>query len=112
MRLAAEKLACAWAAYELSCVNHSASAGEHLSRRPLGLNALEHGIVHAHVVGFCADDLFFAGVENYQVSVGANRDGSFAGIETEQFCGCGGDEFDEAIGGEALSVDTAGVDEA
>ena len=34
------------------------------------------------------------------------------GIEAEKFCGRGRDKFDEAVGGEALSVDAAGVDEA
>src|SRR5580700_1115972 len=83
VRLASEELACAGAADEFSCVNHFAPAGKNFSRRSFDLNSLEHRIVHTHVVGFCADDLFFVGIKNYQVRVGANRNGSFTRIKTE-----------------------------
>src|SRR5580700_7623151 len=83
VRLAAEELARAGAADEFSRVNHGAPAGKNFSRRSFDLNPLEHRIVHTHVVGFCADDLFFVGIKNYQVRVGANRNGSFTRIKTE-----------------------------
>src|SRR5271155_2759059 len=112
MCLATKKLACAWAADKLSCVNYSAPARKDGLRRAFDLNALKHRIIHAHVVRLCADHLLFVRVKNHEVGVRSNRNGSFARIETKEFCGRGGDQFDEAIGGESLSMDSACVDEA
>lgn len=112
MGLAAKELACAGASYKFSCVDYGAPPREDCFWRSLDVNSLEHRIVHTHVVGFCADDLLFIGVENYEVGVRAYGDGSFAGIEAEKFCGGGGNELDETVGRETLAVDAAGVDEA
>src|SRR4249920_2811719 len=78
--LAAEELAGAGAADEFSGVDDGAAARENFSRRTFDLNSLEHGIVDAHVVCFGADDLLVIGIENDDVGVGADGDGSFAGI--------------------------------
>jgi len=110
--LAAKELACARAADKFSCVNHGSPAREDSFRCAFNLNALEHRIVHAHVVCFCADDLLIAWVKNHEVGVRSDRNGSFAGVETKEFRRSGGDELDEAVGGESFSVDSASVDEA
>src|SRR5215472_16327614 len=78
--LAAEELAGAGAADELSGVNYSAAAREHGFGRALNLDALEHGIVHAHVMRFGTDDLFVIRIEENKVGVRADSDGAFARI--------------------------------
>ena len=112
MCLAAEELAGAWAADEFSGIDDGAAARENFSWRSFDLNALEHGVVDAHVVCLGADDLLVVRVEDHDVGVGADGDGSFAWIEAEELSGRCRDEFDEAVGGEAVAVDAAGVDEA
>ena len=110
--LAAKELAGAGAADEFAEFDDGAAAGEDGLRCAFDLDALEHGIVDAHVVGFGADDFFVIGIEDHQVGVGAHGDGAFARIEAEEFCGCGGNKLDEAIRREMLAVDAARVDKA
>ncbi len=93
--MAPEELAGAGAADEFTGVDDGAAAGEDGSGRTFDLDALEHGIVHAHVMGFGADDFFVIGIEDDQVGVGADGDGAFAWVKAEEFCGRGGDELDE-----------------
>src|SRR6266566_3558859 len=107
--LAAEELAGAGAADEFSRVDDGAAAGEDGFGRALDADALEHGIVHAHVVGLGADDFFVIGIEDHQVGVRANGDGAFARIEAKEFCGGGGHELHKAIGREMFAVDSAGI---
>ena len=107
--LAAKELAGAGAADEFSGFDDGAAAGEDGSRRAFGADALEHGIVDAHVVGFGADDFFMIGIEDHQVGVGADGDGAFTRVEAEECCGRGGDELDEAIGREMSAVDSTGI---
>ena len=87
--LAAEELAGAGAAYEFASVDDGTAAGEDGFGGAFDLDALEHGIVHAHVVGFRADDFFVIGIEDDEVGVGADRDGAFARVEAEELCGRG-----------------------
>ena len=54
-------------------------------RDALHANPLKHGVVHAHVMSFGADDLLFVGIEDDQIRIGADRHGSFSGIEAEKF---------------------------
>src|SRR2546428_13841770 len=79
--LAAEELAGAGAADEFAVVDDGAAAGEDGFGRAFDLNALEHGIVHAHVMGFGADNFFVIRIEDDEVGVGADGDGPFAGVE-------------------------------
>ena len=68
------------AAYELAGVDYDAAAGEHGARHSFYANAFEHGIVHAHVMRFCADDLFLIGIEDDEVGVRADGDCALAWI--------------------------------
>src|SRR5258708_31593812 len=95
--LAAEELAGAGAADEFGSVDDGAAAGENGLGSALDADALEHGIVHAHVVGLGADDFFVIGIEDHQVGVGADGDGAFARVKPEEFCGRGCDELDKTI---------------
>src|SRR5260370_41738976 len=110
--LAAEELAGAGAADEFAGVDDGAAAGEDGFGRAFDVDALEHGIVHAHVVGFGADDLFVIGIEDDEVGVGAYGDGAFARVEAKEFCGSGGDKLDKAVRRKTLAVDAAGVNQA
>jgi hypothetical protein len=44
-----------------------------------------------------ADGVFPPRIEDHQVGVAAYRNRAFAGIEAEEFCRGGGDQFDEAV---------------
>ncbi len=105
-------MAGAGAADEFAPIDNGAAAGEDGLGSAFDLDAFKHGIVHAHVVGFGADDLFVIGIEDYQVGVGADGDSAFARVEAEEFCGRGGNELDETIGGKMFAVDSAGIDKA
>src|SRR6266581_5785833 len=106
--LAAEELAGAGAADEFAGVNDGAAAGEDGFGRAFDADALEHGIVHAHVMGFGADDFLVIGIEDDQVGVRANGDGAFARVQAKEFCGRSGDELDEAIRRKMFAVNSAG----
>src|SRR5260370_25215024 len=112
VRLAAEKLASAGAAYEFAGIDDRASAGEDRAGSALDPDAFEHGIVDAHVMRLRADGLFLIRIKDDEVSIGAHRDGSFARIETEEFCRGRGDDFDEAVRTKTLAVYAASVDKA
>jgi len=90
-------LAGAGAADEFAGVDDGAAAGEDGFGRTLDLDALEHGIVDAHVVGFGADDFLVVGVEDHEVGVGADGDGAFARVKAEELCWGGRDELNEAV---------------
>src|SRR6266446_4198636 len=110
--LAAKELAGAGAADEFAGFDDGTTAGEDGFGGALDFDALEHGIVHAHVVSFRADDFFVIGIEDDQVSVGADGDGAFARVEAEKFSGRGGDKLDKAIRRKMFAVDSAGIDKA
>src|SRR6266478_6161512 len=107
--LAAKELAGAGAVDEFAGVDDGAATGENGFGRAFDADALEHGIVHAHVVGLGADDVFVIGIEDHQVGVRADGDGAFARIEAEQFCGRGGNELDKTIRGKMFAVNSAGI---
>src|SRR4029077_15841275 len=75
-------------------------------------NALKHRIIHAHVVRFRAYSLLLLGIENDNVGVRADRDSSFAGIQTEKFRWSCRNDFDEAVRRETFAVHAAGEDKA
>ncbi len=110
--LATEELAGAGSADEFSGFDDGAAAGENGFGRAFDFDALEHGIVHAHVVRLRADDFFVVGIEDHQVRVGADGDRAFARIQAEEFCGAVETSCDKAIRGKMLAVDAAGVDQA
>src|SRR6266571_2326240 len=110
--LAAEKLAGAGAADEFAGVDDGAAAGENGFGRALDADALEHGIVHAHVMGFRADDFLVVGIEDHQVGVRTDGDGALARVKAEEFCGRGGNELDKAIRRKMFAVDAARIDKA
>src|SRR2546422_1873476 len=109
--LAAEELAGAGAADEFAGLDDGAAAGKDGFGRAFDADALEHGIVDAHVVCFGADDFFVVGIEDHQVGVRPDGNGSFAGVEAKEFRWRGGNELDKTIGRKMLAVDAAGVDE-
>src|SRR6266478_2596668 len=109
--LAAEELAGAGAADEFAGLDDGAAAGEDGFWRALDADALEHGIVHAHMVGFGADDFFVIGIEDDQVGVGADGNGAFTRVEAEKFCGGGRDKLDKAIRRKMLAVNSTGINE-
>ena len=88
MCLAAKKLARAGAANKFPSVNHGAPTRQNSFRGSFDLNALEHRIVHAHVMRFSADDLLFVRIKDHEVGIRPYRNSSFAGIKAEEFCGC------------------------
>src|SRR5579872_1699794 len=83
------------AAEKLFAFNQNPAAREHNVRHASYFDALEHRIVHPHVMGLRADRVLPFGIENYQVGVAAYRDRAFAGIEAEEFGRSGGDQLDE-----------------
>ena len=87
MGLAAKELAGAGAANEFSGVDDGTAAREDGFGRSFDLNALKHGIIHSHMVGFRADNLFLVRIKNHEVGVRSYRDGAFARIKTEEFRG-------------------------
>src|SRR6266566_2156825 len=107
--LAAQELAGAGAADEFAGVDDGAAAGEDGFGRALDADAFKHGIVHAHVMGFGADDFFVIGIEDDQVGVGADGDGAFARVEAEELCGRGCNELDKTVRRKMLAVDSAGI---
>ena len=92
--------------------NNDAATGEHSVRHAGYLDAFEHRIVHAHVMGFCADGVLAGGIKNHQVGVASYCDCAFTGIEAEEFCRSRRNQFDEAVHAEATFGDTAGIDQA
>lgn len=110
--LAAEELAGAGAANELSGVNDGAPAREDGFGCAFDPNALEHGIVHAHVMRFRADHFFVIGIEEDEISVRADGDRAFAWVQAKQLCRRGGHKLDETVGRKMLAVDAAGVHQA
>ena len=105
-------MACAGAADEFAGVDDGAATGKDGLGSALDADAFKHGIVHAHVVGFGADDFFVVGIEDDQVGVGANSDGAFARVEAEEFCGGSRDKLDKAIRGKMFAVDATSINEA
>ena len=110
--LAAEELADARAADEFAGVDDGAAAGKDGLGGAFDADAFKHGIVHAHMMGFRADDFFVIGIEDHQVGVGANGDGAFARIEAKEFCGRGCHELDETIRRKMLAVDSTCIHKA
>src|SRR5207249_1896032 len=109
--LAAEELAGAGAADEFAGVDDGTAAGEDGFGGAFGPDAFEHGVVHAHVMGFRTDDFFVMGIENDQIGVGADGDGAFLRIKAEEFCGRGGDELDKTIRRKVFAVDSPGINQ-
>src|SRR5260370_4606962 len=110
--LAAEELAGAGAADEFAGFDDGAATGEDGFGSALDADALEHGIVHAHVVRFCTDDLFVIRIEDDQVGVGADGDSAFARVEAEEFCGRGRDKLDKTVRRKMFAVDSTSINEA
>src|SRR6266404_4633601 len=100
------------AAKKLLALDQNASAGEHHVGHAGHLDAFEHGVVHAHVMGLGADGVLALGIEDDQVGITAHRDRAFTGIEAEEFGRSGGDQFDEAIYAEASLRHSARVHQA
>src|SRR5260370_37989403 len=63
--LAGEELAGAGTADEFAGVDDGAAAGEDGFGRAFDADTLEHRIVHAHVVGFGADNFLIIWIEDY-----------------------------------------------
>src|SRR5579862_2333010 len=107
-----DELALSCTAEEFLPFDQNAPAGEHNIRHTGDLDAFEHGIVDAHVMGLSADGVFALGIENDQVCVAADCDSPFARIESKEFRRCGGGQFDEAVYAEASSRDAARINQA
>jgi hypothetical protein len=61
----------------------NSTPGQDRDRHACHLDALEHRVIHAHVMRFRADRVLPRGVEDDKISVAANGNRSFARIETE-----------------------------
>src|SRR5713101_5533094 len=112
VRLAAEKLASAGAAYEFAGIDDRASAGENRAGSALDPDAFENGIVDAHVVRLRADGLVLMRFDDDGVSDGAYGEGAFARIVAEELSRGRGKDIDEAVGAKPLAGHAAGVDKA
>src|SRR5215472_8549938 len=83
VRLAAEELAGARAADEFSVVDDSTATGKNGFWRAFDLDALEHGIVHAHVMRLGADNFLVIRIEEHEVRIRADGDGTFARVKAK-----------------------------
>ena len=95
--LAAEELAGTGAADEFAAIDDGAATGKNSFWRAFDADTFKHGIVHAHVMRFGADDFFVVGIEDHQVGVGADGDGAFARVKPKQFRRCSRDELHKTI---------------
>src|SRR6185437_12702031 len=110
-RGAAEIVAASGAGEEVTFVYDELASGVDLAGVSAYFEALEHGVVDAHVVGGGADGVFGVGVPEDDVGVAAGGDGSLLRIHAEDLCRGGRGDFDEAVEGEAAGVDAMMVDQ-
>ena len=82
-----------------------------MSGMPVTLDALEHRVVHSHVVSLGADRVFALGIEDHEIGVAADRDRSFARIQTKKLRRSGGNQFDKSIHAETSLGDAAGINQ-
>ena len=99
-RFAAEVLAASGLADELAFRNDQLAAGIDVAGVAAHLEAFEHGVVDAHVVGCGGDGVLGVGIPEDDVGVAAGGEHALLRIHAEDARGRGGDEFDEAIEGE------------
>src|ERR1700687_3173553 len=81
-----DELTLSRAAIELVARDQNASAREHDIGHAGHLDALEHGIVHAHVMSLGAYGVLALGIEDDEVGVTAHRNRPLAGIDADE-CG-------------------------
>src|SRR5215472_6635522 len=65
---------------ELIAFHEHPAAGENDVRHASNFDALEHRVIHAHMVGLGADDLLPIGIEDYQIGVTAYSHRAFARV--------------------------------
>src|SRR5260370_2252134 len=97
---------------ELIAFHHDPTTRKDHIRHAFDLDAFEHGVVHAHVMRFRADGVLAVGIEDDEISITSDRDGSFARIETENPGWSCGDKLHEAVHAKAAFADRAGLHEA
>src|SRR5207302_10491074 len=68
----------------ISFYNHPAARKNYI-RHARDLDALKHGVIHAHVVRLGADGVFALGVEYHQVGVTAGGDRPLARVQYKEF---------------------------
>src|SRR6185437_6335569 len=110
-RGAAEIVAASGAGEEVTFVYDELASGVDLAGVSAHLEALEHRVVDAHVVGGGADGVFDVGVPENDISVAAGGYGSLLWVHAEDLRGGGRGNFGEAIQGEASGVHAVVVDQ-
>src|SRR5580704_135637 len=107
-----EKLALSGTAQELVPFHDDAASGKNNVGHARHLNAFEHRVIHSHVVSLGADGVFALRIENHEISIAADRDGSLARVQAKEFCrGCG-NQFNKSIHTETSLGYAAGVNQA
>src|SRR5205807_2137393 len=99
-------------AMELVSFHQHAASGEHYVRHAFDLDAFEHRVVHAHVMGLGADGMFTVGIEDHQVGVAANCNGAFTRVEAKDFRRSRRNKLHKTVHAEAPFADSAGIDQA
>ena len=72
-RASAKELSVSTFTFEFPMFNDDISAREHGFDRSTNPPAFIRAVVHTHMMGFCADRLFFARVKDHDVRIGTNR---------------------------------------
>src|SRR5579884_1659633 len=96
---------------EAAAIDDHLSAREHSSRIAFDAKALEHRIIHAHVMSRCADDMLGFRIPDHEVRVARRRYFALARIQAEQPGGRGGDEFHKPVQRDAILVNAMVINE-
>src|SRR5215831_4859761 len=96
-RAAAEKLALAGLAEELTVLDDDAAAREDMRRRADHLAALERRVVDAHVEGLLREDVALLRIPDDDIGIGADGERALARIEAEDLGRRRRRDLDEAI---------------
>src|ERR1700735_4357372 len=90
--LAAEVVAAAGDADELTFRDDEFAAGVDVSRVAADFEAFEHGVVDTHVMGGGGDDVVSIRIPQDNVRIAAGSEDSLFGVHAEDARGSGGDE--------------------
>src|SRR5882762_9555365 len=63
-------------------------------------------------MGLRADRMLAVGIKNYEISVASRNNCSFTGIQAEEFCGSGRNQFHKSVYAEAPLGNTARINQA
>ena len=108
---APQKLSLPRVAEKFVFFHHNSTPRENNVGHSRNLYAFKHRVIHAHVVSLGANGVFPLGIEDHEVGIAADCNGSLSWIQTKKFCGSGGNQLDESIDAETPLGNTAGVDQ-